>query len=85
MQTVGAMDVPSGKYLYASFNAGQIIKSYPELSMMLSIMPQLRDAVEAIDGVTISADAQQNFELSLKTNKPVKDVISKVLKLLTGR
>ena len=43
------------------------------------------DAVEAIDGVTISADAQQNFELSLKTNKPVKDVISKVLKLLTGR
>ena len=85
MQTVGAMDVPSGKYLYASFNAGQIIKSYPELSMMLSIMPQLRDAVEAIDGVTISADAQQNFELSLKTNKPVKDVISKLLKLLTGR
>lgn len=85
LQTVGAMDVPSGKYLYASFNAGQIIKSYPELSMMLSIMPQLRDAVEAIDGVTISADAQQNFELSLKTNKPVKDVISKLLKLLTGR
>ena len=48
-------------------------------------MPQLRDAVEAIDGVTNSADAQQNFELSLKTKKPVKDIISNLVKLLTGK
>ena len=65
LQTVGAMDIPSGKFLYASLNAGQIIKSYPGLTMMLSVMPQVRDAVEAIDGVTISADAQQNFDLRL--------------------
>ena len=85
LQTVGAMDIPSGKFLYASLNAGQIIKSYPGLTMMLSVMPQVRDAVEAIDGVTISADAQQNFELSLKTKKPVKDIISNLVKLLMGK
>ena len=79
------LPVAKGKYLSASLNAGQIIKSYPAVSLMLAAMPGLKDAVASVDGLTLSANSQQSFELSLKTNKPVKDVIRELKKQLTGK
>jgi hypothetical protein len=74
-----------GKYLSASLNAAQIIKSYPAISIVLAAMPQLRESVEAIDGVTLYANSPQSYELSLKTNKPIKDVVGNLKGLITGK
>ncbi|MBO7119063.1 MAG: DUF4836 family protein [Bacteroidaceae bacterium] len=74
-----------GKRMLVSVNAGQIIKNYPAIAMMFVAMPQLRESVEAIDGITLSADTQQSFELSLKTNKPVKDIVGNLKTLVTGK
>ena len=79
------LPVAKGKCLSASLNAGQIIKSYPAVSLILAAMPGLKDAIASVDGLTLSANSQQSFELSLKTNKPVKDVIRELKKQLTGK
>ena len=81
----GDLPVAKGKCLSASINAGQILKTYPAVSLMLAAMPGLKDAVASVDGLTLSANSQQSFELSLKTNKPVKDIIRELKKQLTGK
>lgn len=54
------------------------------MSMMLAI-PQIRDLVNAVDRISLNADSPQSFELSVETNKPVKDIIQKLQSLLTGK
>ncbi len=83
-----SLKAAKGKYLAASINAGQIIQtliSNPSpMSMMLAI-PQIRDLVNAVDRISLNADSPQSFELSVETNKPVKDIIQKLQSLLTGK
>lgn len=77
-----------GKYMSASVNVGQLLqavsKGLSSTAIMLNI-PQVRDAVDAIDRVSLNANTQQSFELSVETNKPVKDVYKNLISLLTGK
>ena len=76
-----------GKFLSASINAGQIIKAAsldPSAAIVLNI-PQVREAVEALDRVSLNADSKQSFEFSVETNKPVKDIYKNLISLLTGK
>jgi hypothetical protein len=86
-ETTGVKSVPAmanGKCLSAALNADQIIKSYPGLSLMLSAIPGVRSAVNGIEGLTLSVSPQQDVELSLKTNEPVKDIVKDLKKLLNA-
>lgn len=86
-ETTGVRSVPAmanGKCLSAALNADQIIKSYPGLSLMLSAIPGVRSAVNGIEGLTLSVSPQQDVELSLKTNEPVKDIVKDLKKLLNA-
>ena len=73
-----------GKYLSASLNIGQVIDAYPGLAILLRTMPQVRDIADAFESVSLVADTPQNLELSIQTRKPVKDIISNVMTLVTG-
>jgi hypothetical protein len=73
-----------GKYLCASLNIGQVIDAYPGLAILLRTMPQVRDLADAFDRVSLTADSPQSLELSIETRKPVKDIISSLLTLVTG-
>ena len=73
-----------GKYLSASLNIGQVLDAYPGLALMLRTMPQVRDIADAFESVSLVADTPQNLELSIQTRKPVKDIISNVMTLVTG-
>ena len=72
-----------GKYLSASINVGQLIKSYPGIALLLRTVPQIRELTDAIERVSLTADTQQSLELSLETKKPVKDLISNLWTLLS--
>lgn len=74
-----------GKYLCASMNVGQIIQAYPGISLLLRTVPQIRELTDALERVSLTADTQQSIELSLETKKPVKDLISNLWTLLTGK
>jgi hypothetical protein len=58
--------------------------STPSLMSVMFAMPQIRDVADAFERVTITADSPQSFELSIETDEPVKDIISKISYLLTG-
>ncbi len=75
----------AGKYMCGSIDIAQLVQNYAPLMLILSAVPQLHDAVTAIDKLTFSADTPQSFELSLQTNKPVKDVMSNLVKLLSRK
>jgi hypothetical protein len=53
------------------------------MSVMFT-MPQIREVADAFERVTITADSPQSIELSIETDEPVKDIISKISYLLTG-
>ena len=74
-----------GKYLRASLNVGQLVKAYPAASVLLVTMPQLREVVNGIDCISLTADTQQSIELSLETKKPVKDIISNLMTLVSAK
>ena len=44
----------------------------------------MRSAVNGIEGLTLSVSPQQDVELSLKTNEPVKDIVKDLKKLLNA-
>lgn len=75
----------AGKYICGSIDVAQLVESYAPLTLMLSAIPQLREVVTAIDKINLSADTPQSLELSIKTNKPVKDVVSNLMKLFRER
>lgn len=73
-----------GKYLSASLNIGQVIQAYPGLAILLRTMPKVGEITDAFDRVSLTADTPQSLELSVETKKPVKDIISNILTLVTG-
>lgn len=73
-----------GKYLTASLNIGQVIQAYPGLAILLRTMPKVGEITDAFDRVTLTADTPQSLELSIQTRKPVKDIISNIMMLVTG-
>ena len=77
-----------GKYLSASVDLEKLFetvsKGFSSTGMMLRI-PQIRETVDAFERVSITADSPQNFELSLETNKPIKDIYKNFSTLLTGK
>lgn len=77
-----------GKYLSASLNLGQLCdavsKSFSPTAIMLN-MPQIREAVDALDRITLNANSQQNYVLTVETNKPVKDIYKNIISILTGK
>ena len=77
-----------GKYLSASLNLRQLFeavsKSFSPTAIMLN-MPQIREAVDALDRITLNANSQQNYVLTVETNKPVKDIYKNIISILTGK
>ncbi|MBQ5871237.1 MAG: DUF4836 family protein [Bacteroidaceae bacterium] len=76
-----------GKYLTASLDTDELLEqmfSTPSLMSLMFTMPQIREVADAFERVTITADSPQSFELSIETDEPVKDIISKISYLLTG-
>ena len=73
-----------GKYLSASLDIAQLVGAYPGINMMLRVVPQVREVIDALDQVTLTADSQQSMQLSLQTKKPVKEVIGNFITLLMG-
>lgn len=74
-----------GKYLSASLNVGQLIQAYPGIAILLQTVPQIRELTQSLERISLTADTQQSLELSLETKKPVKDLISNLWTLLTGK
>ena len=83
-ETNNQMKAAQGKYLNASLDATQLIKSYAPLALMLGAAPQLYETVDAVDQLVFSCDDPQNIKLSLTTKKPVKDIFKNLQSLLTG-
>ncbi len=91
--SVGASEAPSyetakGKYLSASLNLGKLYEAVSRgispTAMVLS-MPQIREVVGALDRISLNADSQESFELSVETNKPVKEIYKNFISILTGK
>ncbi len=70
-----------GKYLSAALDVSQIFKAYPSYALMLRAVPQIYDTVDAIDQVVLSSNTQRNVELSIRTKKPIKDIVEKIMEL----
>ena len=79
------MATAKGKYLNASLDATQLIKSYAPMALMLGAAPQLYETVDAIDQLVFTCDDPQNIKLSLTTKKPVKEIVKNLQGLLTGK
>lgn len=75
----------AGKHICGSMDIAQIVEAYQAISLILRTMPQLREAVDAFQHVSLSANTPNSIELSIETNKPVKEVISNLTKLTTGK
>ena len=73
-----------GKYLSASLNVGQVIKSYPGLALILRTMPKVGEITDAFERVSLTADSPKSIELSVETKKPVKDIVSTLMELVAG-
>lgn len=81
----GTLRLPiKGKYLSASLDIAQLVDAYPGVNMLLRVVPQIREVIDAFDQVTLTADSQQSMQLSLQTKKPVKEVIGNFVTLLMG-
>ncbi len=73
-----------GKYLSASLDVGQIIEIYPAVAIMLKALPQVREITDAFECITLTSDSPQGMELSIQTNKPVKEIVQNLWSLMTG-
>ena len=76
-----------GKYLTASLDIDELMEylfSTPSLISVMFTLPQIREVADAFERVTLTAESPQSFELSIETDEPVKDIISKISYLLTG-
>ena len=77
-------EAAKGKYLSASLDIGQIIESYPGVAIMLKALPQVREITDAFERVSVNSDSPQSMELSIHTNKPIKEIIQNLWSLMTG-
>lgn len=71
-----------GKYLRGAVNVGQVLQAYPGVALLLRTLPQVRDLADALKRVSLTADSPQSIELSVETDKPVKDIMSSLWKLI---
>ena len=81
-------EAAKGKYLSASLNLKQLFEAVakrPSPTSIMLNMPQIREAVGALDRISLNANSQQSFELSVETNKPVKDIYKNLIGILTGK
>ena len=85
----GSSDFPkkkvAGRYLSAAIDIGQMLGSYPEARLLLTTLPQLGEALDAIDCITLTSDSPQGIEVSLQTKKPVRDVFRNLWSLLSAK
>ena len=81
-------EAAKGKFLGVSLDAEKIVgvvsKEFSSTALVLNI-PQVRDVVDALERVSLTADTRQSVELSVETDKPIKDIVSKLWTLLTGK
>ncbi len=75
----------AGKYLSGSVDVGQLLKAYPSVALLLTAIPSLGEAVKAVDKLEVTSNKPQSIELSLKTNEPVKVIMSNFWKLMKGK
>lgn len=76
-----------GKYLTASVDVDELLGymfSNPSLMTVMFAVPQIREVADAFERVTVTADSPQGFDLSIETDEPVKDIVSKLWYMLTG-
>jgi len=80
------LQAAKGKYLSASLDVGQVIDAYPNqgVAILLKTLPQVREITNAFECVSLAADSPQRIELSIQTNKPVKEIVQNLWSLLTG-
>lgn len=84
-ETNDQMKAFQGKYLNASLDATQLIKSYAPMALMLGAAPQLYETVDAIDRLVFSCDDPQNIKLSITTKKPVKEIFKNLQSLISEK
>lgn len=84
-ETNDKMKASQGKYLDASLDATQLIKSYAPVALMLGAAPQLYETVDAFDQVVFSCDDPQSIKLSLTTKKPVKEIVKNLQGLISEK
>ncbi|MBR1498540.1 MAG: DUF4836 family protein [Bacteroidaceae bacterium] len=65
-----------GRYLIGSADLARLVRSYASVALMLGAAPQLYEAVDAVNRLNIKSDALLDFELSLTTKKPVKEIVA---------
>lgn len=68
----------AGRYLSGSVDVGGILRGNPSVAILLAAMPSLAEAVGAIGEFKVSASGPQSLELSLTTNKPVREIITSI-------
>ena len=79
-ETNDLLQTAAGKYLSGSIDISQFIKYYASMALMLGATPQIYEAVDAIDKITLSADTPWSMDMSLQTRKPIKDILLGFLK-----
>lgn len=76
-----------GKYLSASLDLEKLFETvsrgFSPMALMLNI-PQIREAVDALECLSLTADSPQSLELRLETDKPVKEIYSSFFSMFTG-
>ena len=75
------------KYLSASLDLERLFdtvsKGFSSTALVLNV-PQIREAVNALERVSLTADSPQSLELRLETNKPIKEIFSNFFYMLAG-
>ena len=76
-----------GKYLCASLDLEKLFESasrgFSPTAIVLNI-PQIREAVDALNCVSLTVDSPQSLELRVETDKPVKDIFSSFFSIFSG-
>ncbi len=75
----------AGKYISGSLDIAQLIDAYPGFALLLRTLPQVRELADAFESVSVTADTPQSFEVSIQTKKPVKGIVSNLVKLFIGK
>ena len=66
----------AGKYLCGTVDVGKLLKDNPAATLLLAAVPPVAKAVRALDKFEVTCPTSQSIELRLKTNEPVKEIMS---------
>lgn len=70
----------AGKYISGSLDIAQLINA----STILRMLPVVRELTDAFESVSVTANSPQSIKLSVHTSKPIKEIVPKFCKLMTG-